>query len=76
MKNLKYIALGLIFATSFYSCTQDFEETNTDPNRLETISPATLLNPILYSLTNHNSYSAWHNRSAHLMQGIVPYPSS
>ncbi|MGV0923694.1 SusD/RagB family nutrient-binding outer membrane lipoprotein [Empedobacter tilapiae] len=76
MKKIKHITLGLIFAVSFNSCTDDFEETNTDPNRLETISPATLLNPILYSLTNHNSYSAWHNRTAHFMQGIVPYPSN
>ena len=76
MKNLKYIALSFILFSSLNSCTDDFEETNTDPNRLETISTATLINPILYSLTNHNSYSAWHNRTAHFMQGIVPYPSN
>ena len=58
------------------SCTAEFEEINTDPNRLESISPASLLNPVLYGLTNHNSYSAWHNRTAHLMQGIVPYPTN
>lgn len=76
MKKIKYSILTLIAATTIYSCTADFEEINTDPNRLETISPASLLNPILYGLTNHNSYSAWHNRTAHFMQGIVPFPSN
>lgn len=76
MKKIKYSILTLITATTIYSCTADFEEINTDPNRLETISPASLLNPILYGLTNQNSYSAWHNRTAHLMQGIVPFPSN
>nr|WP_298003665.1 SusD/RagB family nutrient-binding outer membrane lipoprotein [uncultured Flavobacterium sp.] len=76
MKNIKYSIIALIAASTLNSCTADFEEINTDPNRLETISPASLLNPILYGLTNHNSYSAWHNRTAHLMQGIVPYPSN
>lgn len=76
MKKIKYSILTLIAATTIYSCTADFEDINTDPNRLETISPASLLNPILYGLTNHNSYSAWHNRTAHFMQGIVPFPSN
>lgn len=76
MKKIKYSILTLIAATTISSCTTDFEEINTDPNRLETISPASLLNPILYGLTNHNSYSAWHNRTAHFMQGIVPFPSN
>lgn len=76
MKKLRYSLFALIAATTLYNCTADFEEINTDPNRLETISPASLLNPILYGLTNHNSYSAWHNRTAHFMQDIVPFPSN
>lgn len=76
MRKIKYSILAIIAATTLYNCTAEFEEINTDPNRLETISPASLLNPILYGLTNHNSYSAWHHRTAHFMQGIVPYPSN
>lgn len=76
MKKIKYSILALIAATTLNSCTTEFEEINTDPNRLETISPASLLNPVLHGLTNHNSYSAWHHRTAHFMQGIVPYPSN
>lgn len=76
MKKLKYITYSLMISLLATSCTNDFEEINTDPNRLESIGPSTLLNPILYSLTNHNSYSAWHNRTAHFMQAIVPYPTT
>src|SRR5690606_29045275 len=57
-------------------CTAEFVEINTDPNRLETISSTSLLNPVLYGLINHNSYSAWHHRTAHFMQNIVHYPSN
>ena len=76
MKKLKFSILSLIAIASIYSCTTDFEDINTDPNRLESISPASLLNPILFGLTNHNSFSAWHHRTAHFMQGIVPFPSN
>lgn len=76
MKKIKYSLLALIAATTLYNCTAEFEKINTDPNRLESISPASLLNPILYGVTNHNSYSAWHHRNAHFMQGIVPFPSN
>ena len=76
MKKISFLIYTLAFTTITASCTSDFEEINTDPNRLESISASTLLNPILYHLTNHNSYSAWHNRTAHFMQAIVPYPST
>lgn len=76
MKKIKFFIYTIAIATFFNSCTADFEEINTDPNRLESIGVSTLLNPILYNLTNHNSYSAWHNRTAHFMQAIVPYPSN
>lgn len=76
MKKINFLLYSLVFSATITSCTNDFEEINTDPNRLESIAASTLLNPILYNLTNHNSYSAWHNRTAHFMQAIVPYPST
>jgi len=76
MKNFKKSILAiLITATTLSSCTDNFEEINTDPNRLDQISPATLLNPILFGVTNHNSYSAYYYRNAFLMQTVVPFPS-
>lgn len=76
MKKIIFNLAAFLTTITLFNCTAEFEEINTDPNRLETISPASLLNPILYGLTNHNSYSAWHNRTAHFMQGIVPFPSN
>ena len=76
MKNIKHKLIALLLSFAFIACTKDFEEINIDPNRLETISPASLLNPILFAVTSHNSYSAWHNRTAHFMQDIVPFPSN
>lgn len=55
-------------------CTNEFEDINEDPNRIAEISPATLLNPILYGLASHGA-----NRSDaitfHLMQVALPFPS-
>lgn len=72
---IKHIFLGI--ATTMLlttSCTSDFEEKNIDPNRLQQISPATLLNPIIYEVGSHNMYRSWSHNN-HLMQDIVVYPS-
>ncbi|GGK85885.1 SusD/RagB family nutrient-binding outer membrane lipoprotein [Rufibacter glacialis] len=65
------VALGC-FTTA---CTDDFEEVNTDPNRIELISPGTLLNPIIYEMSSFNA-----NRSDDftfdLMQVALPFPSA
>lgn len=66
-----FIILLIFFAGG---CTNDFEEINEDPNRIAEISPATLLNPIIYGLASHGA-----NRSDaitfNLMQVSVPFPS-
>lgn len=63
--------LWMVFAGG---CTSDFDEINEDPNRIAEISPATLLNPIIYGLASHGA-----NRSDaitfNLMQVAVPFPS-
>jgi hypothetical protein len=56
------------------SCTEKFDELNTDPNRLDRVSPGTLLNPVIYSMASFNT-----QRSADftfdLMQVSLPFPS-
>ncbi len=37
MKLFRYIKMALVFSIA-YSCTGDFEEINTDPNRIDKIS--------------------------------------
>ncbi|MDM1498385.1 SusD/RagB family nutrient-binding outer membrane lipoprotein [Myroides odoratimimus] len=72
---IKNIFLGLSATVLLtVSCTSDFEEKNIDPNRLQQISPATLLNPIIYEMASHNMYRSWSHNN-HLMQDIVVYPS-
>jgi len=74
MTTLKYIICTIFCFNMLTSCTNNFAETNEDPNRINEISPGTLINPIIYGLATHNV-----NRSAsitfNLMQVSVPFPS-
>jgi hypothetical protein len=55
-------------------CTKDFKETNTDPNRIERISPGTLLNPIIYEVAAFNTTKS-DDITFNLMQVMLPFPS-
>ncbi|MEJ7827963.1 MAG: SusD/RagB family nutrient-binding outer membrane lipoprotein [Segetibacter sp.] len=57
------------------SCTKKFEEINTDPNRIEAISPGTLLNPVIYNVANFNMGRA-DEVTFSLMQVALPFPSA
>lgn len=63
----------ILFATS--SCTKNFEEINTDPNRIDQISPGTLLNPIIFNMASFNMLRA-DAITFNLMQVAIPYPSA
>lgn len=56
------------------SCTKNFEELNTDPNRLDRVSPGTLLNPIIYSMAAFNMQRA-DGFTFDIMQNALPFPS-
>lgn len=56
------------------SCTKDFKEVNTDPNRIDQISPGTLLNPIIYEMAASNMKRA-DDITFNLMQVMLPFPS-
>lgn len=76
MKNIRKISTLLILFTAVsFSCNDSFEELNTDPNRTEKISPGTLLNPILYSVTSFNTTRS-DDFTFHIMQVSLPYPSN
>ncbi|MEC4113749.1 SusD/RagB family nutrient-binding outer membrane lipoprotein [Myroides pelagicus] len=73
--NYKKILVAVVGVLSIASCTANFEETNTDPNRLQKIYPSTLLNPIIYEAASHGLYRSWsHNNQ--FMQANVAFPSS
>ncbi|MEO6733159.1 MAG: SusD/RagB family nutrient-binding outer membrane lipoprotein [Ferruginibacter sp.] len=66
----------LFFSVGFFtiSCTKKFEQINTDPNRINQISPGTLLNPTIYGMAAYNMLQ-YDDITAGLMQVSLPYPS-
>lgn len=54
MKNIKTI---LIFCslTLLFSCTKDFDEANTDPNKLSEMTAGSNLNPVIYKIAKRNA---------------------
>ncbi len=65
----------LLLLSVLLSCTGDFQEINTDPNRIEQISPGTLLNPIIYGMASFNTSRA-DAFTFQLMQVALPFPSA
>ncbi|HVK97349.1 MAG TPA: SusD/RagB family nutrient-binding outer membrane lipoprotein [Flavisolibacter sp.] len=65
------ITISLMLA----SCTKDFKEINTDPNRIDQVSPGTLLNPIIYEVAAFNMNNGASGITFDLMQVMLPFPS-
>ena len=74
MQKLSIYPALLLAAVLITGCTKDFEEINTDPNRIESISPGTLLNPIIYNMATFNTTKS-DDITFNLMQVMVPFPS-
>nr|WP_287937680.1 SusD/RagB family nutrient-binding outer membrane lipoprotein [Algoriphagus sp.] len=74
MKIFRNIALAMTLFLAF-ACTGNFEEINTDPNRIDQISPGTLLNPILYGVSSFNTERA-DAFTFQIMQVALPFPSA
>jgi hypothetical protein len=73
---MKRILFFLIIAAPlfFSGCTANFEEMNTDPNKVVEINPSSLLSPIIYNVTT-TGISRAHNFTHELMQVNVPVVS-
>ncbi len=56
------------------SCTKNFADINTDPNRIDEISPGTLLNPAIYGMAGYNMRQ-YDDITSNLMQVSLPFPS-
>jgi len=70
----KVLVLLVALSCISVSCTDDFEEINTDPNKIEKISPGTLLNPIIYEMASFNT-SRSNGFTFDIMQVALPFPS-
>lgn len=75
MKNKSLLLIPVLLTLLLASCTKNFEEINTDPNRVNRISPGTLLNPILYEVASFNMRKA-DDFTFSLMQDALPFPST
>lgn len=76
MKQIIKLSAVVLLATSLLSaCTKNFEEINTDPNRIDAISPGTLINPIIYNVAGYNMQRA-DDITFNLMQVALPFPSA
>ncbi|TAJ45980.1 MAG: SusD/RagB family nutrient-binding outer membrane lipoprotein [Chitinophagaceae bacterium] len=76
MKQITKLTAVAFLATSLLSaCTKNFEEINTDPNRIDAISPGTLINPIIYNVAGYNMQRA-DDITFNLMQVALPFPSA
>lgn len=73
-KKLVYLLCLLPFMALFSACKKGFEEINTDPNRISTISPGTLLNPTLFELASFNMQKS-DDITFDLMQVALNFPS-
>ena len=72
----KYIhTLLLLSCCLLASCTKDFEDINTDPNRPKSITPGVMLGQLQYNLVN-NGISASRNFTHELMQVSAPRAST
>jgi hypothetical protein len=57
-----------------FSCTTGFEELNTDPNRIDQVTPGSLLTPIIYGMSDYFTVRS-HEFTGQIMQTNLPNPS-
>ena len=65
----------LLVLTLLVSCTNNFEELNTDPNRPKEITPGVMLGQLQYQIVNSN-VNASRNFTHELMQVDAPRASA
>ena len=74
MKSLKLYLLIAILGILLASC-ENFDEMNTDPNRMDKVTPGAMFNPILYELSVYN-WNRSNSFTMDLMQVSLPTNSS
>ena len=72
--SIKIVTAIILVLTSLFSCTDKFEELNTDPNRPNDVTPGILLGQMQYRIVN-NSIQAARNFTHELMQVDAPRAS-
>ena len=69
LKNITLTGVAVMALGGLYSCTQDFEDINTDPNKLVVgqLTPYNMFESLLYGAANNRYYDAWYY-SAEIVQ--------
>ena len=75
MKTIKTISIFLVLLGLTLGSCENFTELNTDPNRMDKVTPVALLNPILYELSVYN-WNRSNSFTMDLMQVSLPTNSS
>src|SRR5690606_30260935 len=75
MKLKPYIkTLAIVSFLGMSAGTKDFEEINTDPNKLEVVSPGSMLTPVIYNMSTYFTEQSY-NFDWQMMQVCIPHPS-
>ncbi|MGK6351230.1 SusD/RagB family nutrient-binding outer membrane lipoprotein [Parapedobacter sp. DT-150] len=75
MKKKLYSVLGAVTLWAFApSCTKNFEELNIDPNRIDKVTPGSLLTPTIYGMGTYFTVRSY-DFTWQLMQVGLPNPS-
>ncbi|PVH26714.1 SusD/RagB family nutrient-binding outer membrane lipoprotein [Sphingobacterium corticibacter] len=74
MKKIIYMLLGASILFSETSCTSEFDELNIDPNRIEQVTPGSLVTPTIYGMSNYFTVRSY-DFTWQIMQVGLPNPS-
>lgn len=74
-KYIKILSAVCLITILFVSCTKNFEEINTDPNRPVNVNPGVMIGQLQYKMVN-SSIAAARNFTHELMQVDAPRSSS
>ena len=75
MKTIKTLSIFLVLLGLTLGSCDNFTELNTDPNRMDKVTPGAMLNPILYELSDYN-WNRSNSFTMDLMQVSLPTNSS
>lgn len=74
MKRILYTAIGICILIVASSCTRSFEEINTDPNRIDKVTPGSLITPTVYGMASYFTTRSY-DFTWQIMQVGLPNPS-
>lgn len=72
---LKLTTFFILSIFSLSACTDDFEETNENPNLVTSINAGSLMNPVIYNMGVNNALKNY-DITSQLMQVHIPFPSN